>query len=703
MPTQVSDKMMDPPRRLKLEQTQSTENSINPILCNAQIESLEVESTVSGFSSRATSIAEVPLLGTTFNSIILGCYSTILALGATALGNAGVFVYIPKYGLSQTIISTTFSLATLFSIYSSIFIGYYGDKVVSRFGRRKPVIFVCFMCMAASVLMAFQIPQSFTTSHAAVAAWFIMCNLIFGIFSTMHMFAFLAWFVESCANQRDYTWIYTFPVSIGGGIGGILALVASNFGWLTFVTYTYVLAGTAMMFAVVWFLPNVQVSKASKQPPLLASFRILMRNKEYRSLLFNRILFTTGYNIAGEFIGYAAYVCFPYIRTWKMYQSLYIYFAISGVVTYIVAAISINFLVARYEKIKLYLLSAQIFIVLIIIQVCIFVPGLVQGSGEVNFSDNEWAYLFWAWFVIVVILGVLFAGGMLIESLILRDLIRLDTFVTGMNREIMYQTAISVPSQIVSTFVSAVPLSIFTSTGFRPDPHPVNDDIRSMYHWNYGSHVQIVFYSSFCFGIAALLSYFIFYKFPVTKSVVEQVEIALKKRSDKSTNAENSRQQDDRVSFGSVNGEHANSKSGEDSKPRSAGNSQNRDQENAGDDDNNDGDLAVDLGASLADNEEEMLMMHFSSSEIRVLSKSENNLAGQNIALLAINRLHSIALWILCPLACGSLLAAVVVQINGETTYQVLTINLFCMATAFFLYEGLRVHPFRELFRMTGT
>jgi hypothetical protein len=112
------------------------------------------------------------------------------------------------------------------------------------------------------------------------------------------------------------------------------------------------------------------------------------------------------------------------------------------------------------------------------------------------------------------------------------------------------------------------------------------------------------------------------------------------------------------------------------------------------------GDLSL---GTLADDDEEMRMNHFSHSELLAMSTSESSAStGKSLALNRITNLSRLNLYLVCPATLAATLAGLAVQIMQESQYQVLVVNLFCFSMLFGLYESLRLNPIQELGRKSG-
>jgi len=106
---------------------------------------------------------------------------------------------------------------------------------------------------------------------------------------------------------------------------------------------------------------------------------------------------------------------------------------------------------------------------------------------------------------------------------------------------------------------------------------------------------------------------------------------------------------------------------------------------------------------SMCDNEDEMLMLHFSQLEVRAMAKSTcSNPQGKNEALSSITLYHRLGLFFFGPLVMACLLAGFIVQLSSLSNYTILSTNLFCICSAYVFYEALRFLPVQALRKLSG-
>lgn len=672
----------------------TSECSVSSSLSKSSTSVFEVDNAAK-LRSTICSGVEIPLFSTPRTLALIFLNSLTFVFMSTTFYMASAFYYVPILKMSLTWATAASAVANLVAIYAGVFIGYYGDRVVSRFGKRKPLAALFWPIMAISAMAIYYCPFG---DRVGIQGWYLLCIVVFAFGATCYGSVMGSWYIESCSSTNDY-----MRISITGGVSSALGalggvVVSSILGIHGVPTVLATIISMASFVTILIFVPSRVINKASVQPPLLSSFRVLSRTSEYRSILSNKTILTTAFSICGEFLLYISFMAFPGITHYHQILGFYTIYAVIGIIGAVPVILLMGFLIGRkWEKITLYM---NITLALVAISVALFVlyiPGLIPSSAQ---SDGSYIVLFDLWMALIIVALLLFQGAMFCEGLIYRDLIRFDTFRTGLNRENLYQTALNVPAQIVSAIVTAIPMAIFTSSGFRPLPNPpLNDDLMSnKYAWNYASHVQICVYSTVLFGVGSLYSYYIFYRYPLVQSVADKIEVVLNKR----TVAQTKREKADARSRGSVFGSTPANLSTTSEKGETDLNLGNdpEDGKNPRDDDDV-SQLSWGL-SSIADDQDEMLMNHFSAAEVRAMSVSENDERNCNMALHRVQFYHRINLYLASPATIAALLAALWVQIVNNSQYQVLVVNLLCIATFFCLYECLRVIPMTQACASSG-
>lgn len=86
---------------------------------------------------------------------------------------------------------------------------------------------------------------------------------------------------------------------------------------------------------------------------------------------------------------------------------------------------------------------------------------------------------------LVIVLAALSSPIYTIDTLLVRDLVIYDTFVTGINRENMYQAAVDLPTSLATTVFDNIPSMVLHATGFVSGTNAAEDDqLISRFIWD---------------------------------------------------------------------------------------------------------------------------------------------------------------------------------------------------------------------------
>ena len=562
-------------------------------------------------------------------------------------------------------------MASFAAVYASLLIGLLGDKsfpITKKFGERKPWLLVVWPVIVASWLSMFILPGSVFFTRRAIQANFLICSMTFSFANAIFQSVFNAWFIESC-EDREYvkiaTWVFNFSNLVGYVCG--LAFCRDAGGKST-KSYTALVAivsvvGTFFLLLVCWLIPNLQQSNSEenggvkRKTYLLSSFRMLIRRREYESLLVNRVLVSAANICSNEFFVFAVFVCFPSGNT-HLNDTLgihYLYSSVASVISVILIVVLQFFILEttgsepqlnergrestgrmslvfrelslRWDKLDVYKALTLLFAALSIVIFVILLPN-ATADGRIPFSSDR--ILFKIWIALMICTSCVYSCMAFIEQLLVRDLLIVDAWSTGLRRANLYQATLNIPSQVISNIFASIFLSIFASTGFtvKPVTGLDTDDIHTRYTWTSGSRWQIVCFSSLLFGLLAVVSWWLFRsRFPFSQDDLNKI--------------------------------------GKNYRSSPAG--------------------------AIRSDEDDWIMNNFSKSEIAIMETDSSDKP-----LNWIQRLH----WCnLCTslVAAAATLAALVVHLGASSKYQVLLANLFCATTFFFAYEFLRFQPIRDL------
>jgi len=251
-------------------------------------------------------------------------------------------------------------------------------------------------------------------------------------------------------------------------------------------------------------------------------------------------------------------------------------------------------------------------------------------------------------------------------------LVTYDSFLTGKNRESMYITALTLPSQIVGNFFGYIPSVIIYTTGYKALDGKGSHLIKDNYAWTDVTVWQARCYLTFLFILITTMSYLVFWNYPMTTKVASQISNIVKNRVAKKIEAENQAE--------------AAGKSIDSLEFRSA---------DVGIED------VEDLYGSMAENDSDMLLNHFTGPEISTIASCDPN-AQVNTALLEIKKRSQIGM-AFGAVASLLLIAGMAMQMQKfEATFVMLIVQMLLVTSMFILYEGMRFGAVKELSKHTN-
>ena len=105
---------------------------------------------------------------------------------------------------------------------TQLVVGYISDKTVTSFGRRKPFVVVGQVIRLVSVMLLATPPS---TDSGFVIGWFTVFLSFYYFGDAIFDGPYDVWMVESSADDKDYTKVYSIANPIGGVLGGISGVV----------------------------------------------------------------------------------------------------------------------------------------------------------------------------------------------------------------------------------------------------------------------------------------------------------------------------------------------------------------------------------------------------------------------------------------------------------------------------------------------
>lgn len=564
-------------------------------------------------------------------------------------GSLGILIYSGHFNMSTLWLNTGATLYSIYYIFIQIYVSYVSDRLKSKsLGRRKPLIIASYFIYAALVLILSFPPKAATANPRILAGYYVTFYPLMAIPTAMFYSPLGALLVETCADPEDFSRVGALSQVVGGVFGSVLGGLMTNFlyssaPWLTPVVAIVFAAVYLVLFVL--YLPSNICRKVDPQPPLIPSFRLCIRTKEFATLWTNEVLISIAYNVAAGLTNVFLIVNGSIKNNSQLVFFVIVSFIGTNVLATLTTVITVSYTIIKFDKLKVYLRLTQSAVVVGFVG---FFVTLVNGSSVPIL-------------VYFIVVAMIIVPMLSIESIMLRDLISYDTFITGINRESMYSVSFSVPASVVGQFFGSIPSIILYNTGYATlttDSANTADN----YKWNEGTIWQCRVYMSFLFSILAAASYFVIFQYPMNSDVAKKISAAVEKRTLKKVNLENEAE-----SYGR-------------------------------DIDNEDFRAALEtdeLVGSFSNNEAEMQLQHFSKGEIVAIAKDGH----KGLTSLSWFILGGLIAGIISTLLLLSSLALLIK--SADSRYVTIITSLMLISSMYTLYEGLRYAVVLQLLKQS--
>jgi Na+/melibiose symporter-like transporter len=360
---------------------------------------------------------------------IYGSVSLPLAIMSYPLGVWIPRLYSTEMGLTLEVIGFVIFLAAIFDAISDPLMGFFSDRTRTRWGRRKPWIFVGVPLYAAAIWMLLNPTEGVTVYY--LAAFYIALRgttTIFGL-------PYTAWGMELSSNYHTRTLIQSARekfVMIGLMTASAIVLaseeiwndnsasfVLSNFSWVivTLLPFTAAL--------VLWKVPEVP----EFNPPKISikeSMGKMFKNKLFSRLLVIELLIAGGENFRNTL---SLFFVQDYIGAGRVGILYVIYFGVG------LAAIPVWDWIARKYGKHQSLAGAMIFVGIISISVFMLEHGQITE-----------------FYVLFALKGFCFGAFAYLPRAMLADVVDLDTLRSGSARPASYYSILGFMTKCAASF-----------------------------------------------------------------------------------------------------------------------------------------------------------------------------------------------------------------------------------------------------------
>ncbi len=362
-----------------------------------------------------------------------------------------VLVFVPKYytaelGLSLVLVGNLLLLARILDVATDPLVGYWSDRTVTRWGRRRPWI------VAGAPIMMLSFYFLFQPIEGVGPIYLIVCLGGVYLAMTMMLIPYYAWAAELSPDYHERSRITGWRSAIGI-VGNMLVQFVPIF-FLVFFDYggdKAVLQIVSIMMLLLLpisvFLTVTQVSEQqnfiSSSTPLKKGMRLMWHNGPFKRLVSALMVGSIAFNITTPLYGfYIAFVLGAGDLTVVMLAFFYT-FNIIGVPFWV-------WLAKKIGKHRAYAISF-----------------ITIGSVNPFYLLHGWGD-FWWMLPITIVSG--FAGGAFatLPNSMKADVIDLDTMMSGDNRSASFFATWSFTQKMSAALGGAIALNALAAIGFDP-------------------------------------------------------------------------------------------------------------------------------------------------------------------------------------------------------------------------------------------
>ena len=350
-------------------------------------------------------------------------------------------------------IAIAVTLARSFDAITDPLMGWISDRTNTRWGRRRPWMFVGAPLAAISFVFLFSPPEALGATSGAV--WFTVSFVAYFLFHTVYVIPHYGLGPELTSDYRERSTLFAWME--GFTLGGTMCAAALPglvlfplFGERLGFTVFAVLFGSILTLLYFWQCYRIQERPDfyQRRPnPLVPGMRRVMHNRPFRILLATYVVGSISGAIPGlmtpYFVTYVLQVDDP--GFWiAIYLLVYFGCGFAALPLWLRA-------VRRFGKYPMYILSALMGIV---VGVALF----FQQAGDV-----------WPTFGILVFGGLTFGVRIFLGPSIQADVIDYDELYSGKRREAQFGSLWALMTKFTVIPSAAVPLGIMATLGYEPN------------------------------------------------------------------------------------------------------------------------------------------------------------------------------------------------------------------------------------------
>jgi len=397
-----------------------------------------------------------------------------------------------------SMVALALPLARIFDAVLDPFAGWLSDHTHTRWGRRRPWIFVA-SPLAALVFVALFTPPTWLDTHQA-ALWFGITMMTFFMLNTAYGLPHAALGPELTLDYHERSSLF----SVREGFALIGTLVASVAPILLVNHYggdkrhafmVMAIAYAVVMVALYWLLVAVVRERPDfatrESNPLVPGVRRALRNRPFAVLGVSYIVGSIPGAIPGLLMPYFShYVLNPPPIDAKTADDWFGIFLLFYFLSGLICLPLWLYFAKRFGKLNTWLAS--------------FAPGIVGGFSLflLGPGDNLGCL------ALICLSGSSFGAGLFLPPAIQADVVDYDELYTGKRREAQYLAFWGLVPKFIIIPSSSIPLAVLASLGYRP---------------NVAQTPEVLFALRAIFALTpasfSVLAYFVARRFPIDEKV----------------------------------------------------------------------------------------------------------------------------------------------------------------------------------------
>jgi GPH family glycoside/pentoside/hexuronide:cation symporter len=350
-------------------------------------------------------------------------------------------------------IALVIALARSFDAITDPLMGWITDRTNTRWGRRRPWMFVGAPLQAAALILLFSPPEGYSTQ--TLTFWFGACYIVYFLFHTVIFIPHAGLGPELTNDYHErsslFAWAEGFMLLGIIYASGVPRLVTQRIWGERLGFSVFAIVTAVLLVALYWLL----VARIRERPdyykrapnPLVPGIRRTMRNGPFRILLAS--------NLIGGLTGAISGLLMPYFVIYLIRpENPLMWVPWLLMLIFVSAFVALPLWVALARRFG----KKEVFIASRILAIVTFLSFFLVGDGDL---------LLYA--VLVAFAGVANGGYTFLYPAIQADVIDYDELLTGKRREAQYASLMTILTKFTTIPSAAIPLGILASLGYMPN------------------------------------------------------------------------------------------------------------------------------------------------------------------------------------------------------------------------------------------